>query len=79
MKVQKIGDVRSAQILCDLKWKASFADRRQRQMKSLLFKRENNLAPEYLSENCQPKCCPQTISGAPNMIRLFQMGQTLRP
>ena len=60
MKVRIIGDVRSAQILCDLKWKASFADRRQTHLKSLLFKRENNLVPEYLSENCQPKYYPQT-------------------
>ena len=42
-------DVRSAQILRALNWE-SFADRRARQLKSLMFKTANNLVPEYLSD-----------------------------
>ena len=42
-------DVRSAQILCALKWE-SLADRRSKQLKSLMFKTANNLVPEYLSD-----------------------------
>ena len=42
-------DVRSAQILCALNWK-SLADRRAKQLKSLMFKTVNNLVPEYLSD-----------------------------
>ena len=42
-------DVRSAQILCALKWE-SLADRRYKQLKSLMFKTANNLVPEYLSD-----------------------------
>ena len=42
-------DVRSAQILCALKWE-SLADRRSKQLKSLMFKTVNDLVPEYLSD-----------------------------
>ena len=42
-------DVRSAQILRALNWK-SLADRRAKQLKSLMFKTVNNLVPEYLSD-----------------------------
>ena len=42
-------DIRSAQILRALKWE-SLADRRERQLKSLMFKTANNLVPEYLSD-----------------------------
>ena len=42
-------DIRSAQILHALKWE-SLADRRERQLKSLMFKTANNLVPEYLSD-----------------------------
>ena len=42
-------DVRSAQILRAVKWK-SLADRRAKQLKSLMFKTVNNLVPEYLSD-----------------------------
>ena len=42
-------DVRSSQILCALKWE-SLADRRSKQLKSLMFKTANNLVPEYLSD-----------------------------
>ena len=42
-------DVRSAQILCALKWE-SLADRRSKQLKSLMFKTVNNLVSEYLSD-----------------------------
>ena len=42
-------DVRSAQILRALNWE-SLADRRARQLKSLMFKTANNLVPEYLSD-----------------------------
>ena len=42
-------DVRSAQILFALKWE-SLADRRSKQLKSLMFKTANNLVPEYLSD-----------------------------
>ena len=42
-------DVRSAQILCVLKWE-SLADRRAKQQKSLKFITANNLVPEYLSD-----------------------------
>ena len=42
-------DVRSAQILCALKWESP-ADWRSKQLKSLMFKTANNLAPEYLSD-----------------------------
>ena len=42
-------DVRSAQILCALKWE-NLADRRSKQLKSLMFKTVNNLVPEYLSD-----------------------------
>ena len=42
-------DVRSAQILRAVKWE-SLADRRTKQLKSLMFKTANNLAPEYLSD-----------------------------
>ena len=42
-------DVRCAQILRALEWE-SFADRRTKQLKSLMFKTANNLVPEYLSD-----------------------------
>ena len=42
-------DVRSAQILRALNWE-SLADRRAKQLKSLMFKTANNLVPEYLSD-----------------------------
>ena len=42
-------DVRSAQILRVLKWE-SLTDRRAKQLKSLIFKTANNVAPEYLPD-----------------------------
>ena len=42
-------DARSAPILHALKWN-SLADRRAKQLKSLMFKTVNNLVPEYLSD-----------------------------
>ena len=42
-------DARSAPILNALKWN-SLADRRAKQLKSLMFKTVNNLVPEYLSD-----------------------------
>ena len=42
-------DVSSAPILHALKWD-SLADRRAKQLKSLMFKTVNNLVPEYLSD-----------------------------
>ena len=42
-------DVRSAQIIRALEW-GSVADRRTKQLKSLMFKSANNLVPEYLSD-----------------------------
>ena len=42
-------DARSAPILHALKWN-SLADRRAKQLKSLMFKTINNLVPEYLSD-----------------------------
>ena len=42
-------DARSAPILHALKWN-SLADRRAKQLKSLMFKSVNNLVPEYLSD-----------------------------
>ena len=42
-------DARSAPILHALKWN-SLADRRAKQLKSLMFKTVNHLVPEYLSD-----------------------------
>ena len=42
-------DARSAPILHALKWN-SLADRRAKQLKSLMFKTVNHLLPEYLSD-----------------------------
>ena len=42
-------DVRSAQILRALNWER-LADRRTKQLKSLMFKTANNLVPKYLSD-----------------------------
>ena len=42
-------DARSAPILHPLKWN-SLADRRAKQLKSLMFKTVNHLVPEYLSD-----------------------------
>ena len=42
-------DFRSAQILRALNWKR-LADRRTKQLKSLMFKTANNLVPKYLSD-----------------------------
>ena len=45
-------DARSAPLLHALNWD-SLADRRAKQLKSLMFKTVNNLAPEYLSDKFQ--------------------------
>ena len=71
-------DVRSAQILRGLKWE-SLADRRTKQLKSLMFKTANNLVPKYLTDKfTRVNTIHRHNLGAPNITCSFR-GRTLRP
>ena len=78
MKVRTLWVVRSAQILRDSQW-TSFADRRQRQMKSREYLRCNRIPVLTVSEKLSMLVLSKDIIfGVPDIICLFQ-GQTQRP
>ena len=69
-------DVRSAQVVLALR-RESLADRRAKQLKSLMFKIANNIVPEYLSNKLISIPSIDIILGAPNITCSFR-GRTLK-